>query len=52
MKNHHASLHQRIKVLLDNRTSVVINKLESLAIWKKKYPDAKIIYNHIIKPSS
>lgn len=49
MKNKHAALHQRIMVMLDNRTSVIINKLESLAIWKKRFPDAKIIYNHIIK---
>lgn len=34
---------QRIKVQLDQRTTVMLNKLSSLKVWKVRYPFAKII---------
>lgn len=37
------SLTKRIKVKLDQKTIIIINKLSSLAVWKKLYPEAKII---------
>jgi hypothetical protein len=35
--------HQRIKVKLDEKTTVLLNKMSSLKIWKARYPFAKII---------
>ncbi len=35
---------QRIKVKLDERTTVMINRASSLKIWKERYPFAKIIH--------
>lgn len=34
---------QRIKVKLDEKTTVMLNRLSSLKIWKVRYPFAKII---------
>jgi hypothetical protein len=34
---------QRIKVKLDGKTTVMLNKMSSLKIWKARYPFAKII---------
>lgn len=34
---------QRIKVQLDDRTIIFINRIASLAEWIKKYPNAKVI---------
>jgi hypothetical protein len=34
---------ERIKVRLDHKTMIVINKLSSLDVWKKLYPQAKIV---------
>jgi len=34
---------QRIKVKLDEKTTVMINKISSLKIWKIRYPLAKVI---------
>jgi len=36
-------LPRRIKVKLDHRTTIIINKLSSLKIWKQKFPLAKVI---------
>lgn len=33
----------RIKVKLDSKTTIIINRLESLAVWKKHYPLAQIV---------
>jgi hypothetical protein len=35
--------HQRIKVKLDEKTTVLLNKMSSLKIWKVRYPLARII---------
>ena len=37
------NLLKKIKVRLDYKTVVVINRLSSFKTWKKLYPDAKII---------
>jgi len=37
------STQQRIKVKLDERTTVLLNKMSSLKVWKVRYPFAKII---------
>jgi len=42
-KNEKPSVPQRIKVKLDNKTTIIINKISSLKIWKKRYPLAHII---------
>jgi len=34
---------QRIKVKLDEKTTVMLNRISSLKIWKARYPFAKII---------
>jgi hypothetical protein len=34
---------QRIKVRLDEKTTVLLNKTSSLKIWKVRYPLARII---------
>jgi len=35
---------QKIKVKLDQRTTVMINKISSLKIWKERFPFAKIVH--------
>jgi hypothetical protein len=37
------NLLKKIKVRLDYKTIVVINKLSSINVWKRQYPDAQII---------
>lgn len=37
------NLVKRIKVKLDHKTMIIINKISSLAVWKKLYPEAKIV---------
>lgn len=37
------SLSKKIKVRLDHKTLIIINKLSSLEVWKKLYPEARII---------
>lgn len=37
------SLAKKIKVRLDFKTMVLLNNLASLEVWKKRYPDAKIV---------
>jgi hypothetical protein len=37
------SLPQRIKVRLDYKTTLIISRLASFKIWKKRYPAAEII---------
>jgi len=34
---------QRIKVKLDEKTTVMLNRMSSLKIWKVRYPFARII---------
>ncbi len=43
MKKKTASTH-RIKVRLDEKTNVILNRLSSLKVWKARYPFAKIIH--------
>jgi hypothetical protein len=38
-----ASIPQRIKVKLDYKTTIIIHRLSSLKIWKKRYPDAQVV---------
>ena len=35
----------KIKLQLDERTTVTVHHLSALKIWKVKYPDAKVIEN-------
>ena len=37
------SLTKKIKVRLDHKTLIIINKLSSLEVWKRIYPEARII---------
>lgn len=37
------NLSEKIKVRLDHKTLIIINKLSSLDVWKKIYPEARII---------
>lgn len=37
------SLANRIKVRLDHKTMIIINKLSSFDVWKKRYPNAFVI---------
>ncbi len=37
------NLLKKIKVRLDYKTVVIINRLSSFDAWKKLYPEAKII---------
>jgi len=37
------TLFKKIKVRLDYKTIVIINRLSSLDTWKRLYPDAQII---------
>jgi hypothetical protein len=37
------SMPQRIKVKLDSKTTIIINKISSLNVWKKRYPLAHVI---------
>lgn len=37
------SAEAKIMVRLDHRTIMVIKDISALEIWKKKYPDAKIM---------
>jgi hypothetical protein len=39
-----SSMRQRIKVKLDYKTTIIINKLSSLKIWKKRYPLAHVVH--------
>jgi hypothetical protein len=39
------TLPKRIKVKLDHRTTIMINRPSSLKVWKRIYPMAKVI-NH------
>ena len=32
-----------IKVRLDSRTVITLSKLEALAFWKQRYPNAEVI---------
>lgn len=34
---------RRIKVQLDQRTVITLNNMKSLAFWKQRYPQARII---------
>jgi hypothetical protein len=36
-------LPRRIKVKLDSRTTIMINRPSSLKVWKRIYPMAKVI---------
>ncbi len=36
-------MEHRIKVKLDYKTTIIINKLSSLKIWKRRYPEAYIV---------
>lgn len=38
------TLGKRIKVRLDHRTMIIINRISSLAVWKKLYPKAQIVH--------
>jgi hypothetical protein len=38
-----SSMPTRIKVKLDHRTTIVINRIASFKIWKKRFPLAEII---------
>jgi len=38
-----SSMPTRIKVKLDHRTTIMINRIGSFKIWKKRFPLAKII---------
>ena len=38
------TLLKKIKVRLDYKTVVTINKISSFAIWKRLYPEARIIH--------
>ena len=33
----------RIKVKLDEKTTVMLNRISSLKVWKARYPFAKVI---------
>jgi hypothetical protein len=37
------SFSKKIKVKLDHKTTIIINRLSSLAVWKKLYPLAEIV---------
>ncbi|MBL0048211.1 MAG: hypothetical protein IPP32_08985 [Bacteroidetes bacterium] len=37
------SKEKLIKVRLDYRTLITITNIASLEVWKKRYPDAKVI---------
>jgi len=37
------TLSKKIKVRLDHRTMIIINNISSLAVWKKKFPEAKVV---------
>ena len=37
------TLRAHINVRLDYKTTLVINRLSSFAIWKKLYPNAEIV---------
>jgi hypothetical protein len=37
------SLTKKIKVRLDYRTLIVLNDLSSLDVWRKRYPEARVI---------
>jgi hypothetical protein len=37
------SMPTRIKVKLDHKTTIIINRLASFKIWKKRFPLAEII---------
>jgi hypothetical protein len=43
MRKQVSSMPKRIKVKLDHRTTIVINRIASLKIWKKRFPLAEII---------
>lgn len=34
---------KRIKVRLDNRTTITLASIKALDIWKEKYPNLKVI---------
>ncbi|MBK6446391.1 MAG: hypothetical protein IPO39_15895 [Bacteroidetes bacterium] len=38
-----ASLSEKIKVRLDHKTLIIINKLSSLDVWRKLYPNARVV---------
>jgi hypothetical protein len=38
------TLLKKIKVRLDFKTTVIINRLSSLANWKKLYPEARVVH--------
>jgi hypothetical protein len=38
------TLLKKIKVRLDYKTMVIINRLSSFANWKKLYPEAEIVH--------
>ncbi len=39
-----SSIRQRIKVKLDYKTTIIINRLSSLKMWKRRYPEAQIVH--------
>jgi hypothetical protein len=39
------TLPKRIKVKLDSRTTIMINRPSSLKVWKRIYPMAKVIHH-------
>jgi len=43
-----SSVNSRMLVKLDHRTTIVLQKKSLFQVWKKRYPDAKIIqlYNN------
>jgi len=38
------TLRNRIMIRLDYKTTLIINRMSSFAIWKKLYPNAEIIH--------
>ncbi|MBL0258035.1 MAG: hypothetical protein IPQ03_11175 [Bacteroidetes bacterium] len=37
------SFSEKIKVRLDHKTLIIINKLSSLDVWRKLYPNARVV---------
>ncbi len=38
------STHERIKLQLDYRTIIILNKKSSVKIWTKRYPNAVVLH--------
>ncbi len=43
MKKAPKIVSRRIKVKLDSKTTIIINKASSLKVWQQRYPFAQII---------